>query len=117
MVDPIQAVEDRAEQRIMEAEYAKAHMYDIPGRPCSTEIDESFVLIRSLLDESITEKSNKENMLILSLEDDKRMELIHELGKGAFYVPAADRDLTAISSIHRWTKRSGYFQKFILVII
>ena len=121
-VDPVHDVEEKAEERIRQAELLKAKMFDVAGKSkkCTAEIDEGIMLIGSLLDEVLIQKI-KDGRYVDSAklvlkdkvaeEDNNRLELVHKPGKGTFYVPASNRELSNISNIGKWDQAFRIYLK------
>ena len=113
-IDPMRALEEKAEHRIRQAEKGKARLYETPGNTntkCTATIDETFMLLAPLLDDHLKSKIadgryvDFAKLLVkdrIAIEEDNRMEWIPNKEGGGYYVPVSDREVSAITGIHRW---------------
>ena len=117
----------QAEQMILDAEAAKAKIFDVPGtnenNMLTTEfmksalMDESFLLVASHIDPITHEKIAKGEYVdfarlilkdrVLS-EDDGRMQLVIKGGE-SFWVPMSQSETTSITSFARWEQAFRVF--------
>ena len=120
--------EEKATQKIKDAEAAKAAMFPIKGKQtsqffCQTAlIDESYMVIGGHLDAATLVKIRDGEYIDFSklipkdrvlIEEDKRLEMIMKNGR-AYYVPVYDG--TNITSFHKWEQAfrvySNVYTKF-----
>ena len=113
---------DNRDRVVMEAERAKARIFNIPGKSTNNAsaidlhkwqtamIDESYVTIGTHLDLSLRQKIESGGYVDLSrllprdkivTEEDHRMEMVIKGGM-TYWVPISDRELSSITSYIRW---------------
>ena len=115
-------MEARAEQRVKDAERAKARMFKVPGKKtefCTDTIDEDFMLLAAHVDELTTKRIAEGEYINFSKliakdrifsEEDNRLEMIQR-GGCTYWIPASDREQTSINSIEKWDQAFRVYSK------
>ena len=101
-------------------------MFNVKGRCKSTaEIDESFVLVGSLLDDQLVDKIKQGKYVNfaklipkdrIAIEEDDRMEWVTSKRYGMYLAPVSQRESTTISKISG-IRPSGSTPRFMLLTI
>ena len=115
--------EERATQRNRDADKGKAKIFDVPGKvdntDCISTMDQDFMILAAHIDDVLTKKImlgeyvNFSKLIQkdrISLEEDNRLELVNK-GGNSYWVPVADREGTAITSIEKWDQAFRVFSK------